>query len=423
MPEVPVMSDQRPSIDLAAATDYQGDLIKVFRILFKRRVLIIGGTCLITALAIVISLVLPKLYRSEGFYLLSEETVRKEKAESEFTPFLTLPEFKSFSRLFADVEIFNAYLKTVKPGPDDLTVLRTKIRNPVDLSQLISPLYAYSREEIREGAPIRPEQANYILGIIISYEDSSPEKARQIVRRLGGYVRNCVIYGRLHNYINSHYSTARVNSRTLENNIISRRFQLDQLMEKRKQIQLIRSKYPQSTQLEERQVVSMEPEGYRYLSPVAQLVGIESKIADIQEEISTFERERKKEAFFFDFFAKLKTFLGTTQTGERVFQELTELLDQVLKTQDLSLDPFKEAFNGLTIDAENHRDFFESCLRFVSDPSLPARAIKPKKLSIVLGAFLISLFVFSVIAFLLEFYRTNRELIVKKDHRPPKPSA
>jgi hypothetical protein len=61
--------------------DGEIDLNSIFAVLWKRRKLILFGTLGATLLSIGISLILPRVYRSEGFYQLGNPT--KNIAENE----------------------------------------------------------------------------------------------------------------------------------------------------------------------------------------------------------------------------------------------------------------------------------------------------------------------------------------------------
>ena len=52
--------------------------------------------------------------------------------------------------------------------------------------------------------------------------------------------------------------------------------------------------YPESAKIENRQLVSIQEGGSRFLAPVTQLVGIESTLADFRRDLAELERDREK---------------------------------------------------------------------------------------------------------------------------------
>ncbi len=64
------MADQNNTPD--AAGDYRDDMVGVLRVLFKRKWLIACGILAAAVLSIVLAMVLPKVYRSKGFFQFSD---------------------------------------------------------------------------------------------------------------------------------------------------------------------------------------------------------------------------------------------------------------------------------------------------------------------------------------------------------------
>ena len=77
------MSNQKNGGKEYPVNDYQNDLVGVLRTLFKRKWLIVSGVIAFTLLSLVLSIILPKVYRSEGFFQFSDPT--KEQANAFFS--------------------------------------------------------------------------------------------------------------------------------------------------------------------------------------------------------------------------------------------------------------------------------------------------------------------------------------------------
>jgi len=70
-------------------------------------------------------------------------------------------------------------------------------------------------------------------------------------------------------------------------------FNLYQLAKKRKEIPWILAKYPDSSKIQTRQVVSVDSEVSRYLVLITQIVDIESSIADSKEKLERAQKEKE----------------------------------------------------------------------------------------------------------------------------------
>jgi len=167
------MNNQKKYPPSQNINDYQTDFVKTTHILYKRKWLIITGTAIFTIMATVISLIIPKIYMSEGFYQLSgilipssvieekeEETNEAQEEPSEFGKKeeliqlfglagnkISVPEYKKFSSIFTSPERFVDFLEEKKIfETEELNRIKSTITSPDDLSKWMKPVYSYSKE-------------------------------------------------------------------------------------------------------------------------------------------------------------------------------------------------------------------------------------------------------------------------------------
>ena len=173
---------------------------------------------------------------------------------------------------------------------------------------------------------------------------------------------------KLNDYINSEFNDSQTGVKKFENEIIKSEFKLDQLNKKIGDIKNILKKYPQSKNFGNRELVSVEKGGYRFLSPIAQLVGIESEILDIKEQLAHFRRDKKLMNLEFDFFLKSKEILNRKIFGEDLLKRIIELKEKSFNKKENGTDIGKEVFNTLTIDLDNFTSVKDE-MQFVSGPT------------------------------------------------------
>lgn len=431
------MTNQKNNLFPKDYKDYQNDFVKITHTLFKRKWLITLGVIIFTILSIIISFALPKVYKSEAFYLLSgphiplEKTIEKPEISKDeilseyFKPMeekilsiedkISVLEYKKYSSLFTSPRRFIHFIeeKNLFKGKE-LERIKANINTPQDLSKRINTVYSYSKEDLQKVAQISAEEETFVLGVNLVQEDNSPQNAQTFVETMGEFIRDSIIYCKLRDYMSTKYNYSATRSRKYENLIIDADFNLNQLTQKIQDIQSIYSKYPQSSRIENRQVVSVEKEGYRYLSPITQLVGIESRIADIKEELSTYQREKEKAEINYEFFSQMKELVEKNESGEDIFQGFLSLKEEFFKKKDLTDDTVKEVFNQLKIDVEIFKTLFNENMRFIYGPSLPQVPIKPRKPVIVIAGFFIGLFLFVFLAFVIEFWMRHKKSITEK---------
>lgn len=402
------------------------DLSSIFAVLWKRRKLIVFGTLGATLLSIGISLLLPRVYRSEGFYQLGNPA--KKIAESEkFTTKKTtsttkktatigvpVPLYKSSSTQFFNPNRFQ--LKAIQSKlfrEEELSKIRNIFRTAADINIWIKPVYAFAKEDAREFSQLPQDETNSVLGLNLSYEADSPENAAAYVNFFGNFIRDCLLYVTLYNYVMDGYSNTIAALNKNENEIIGLQFELLQNTNKKKDIQAILSNYPEAAKMESRQLVSIQEGGDRFLAPVTQLVGIESALADLRRDLAELERDRGKLSVRGEYFSRCFNELEKVdEHAESLFSLLKSVRDEVFKNKDLSRDEVKEVFNNLSIDLQAFDFNFYQNSRFISGPTIPTLHIKPRKSLIVIISCLGSFVLLVFWAFILHWWQRNKKTIM-----------
>jgi hypothetical protein len=385
--------------------DDEVDLSSIASILWNRRKLIIFGTLGATLLSIVISLLLPRVYRSEGFYQLSST-----KTAVIGVP---VPLYKSDSSQFFDPNRFQTMARQDKSfSKEDLKEIAEDFRTAQDINKWIKPVYAFAKEDAREFSHLPKDESNSVIGLNLAYEADSPKTASVFVTFFGNYIRDCLMYVSLYNYVMDGYNNTISEMKKNENDITSVQFQLLQNTNKMKDIQAILIKYPESAKIESRQLVSIQEGGSRFLSPVTQLVGIESALADQRRAMAELERNKEKIATRAEYFSLCHSELTKmAERGESLFLLLKSIKAELFKNKDLSKDTVKEVFNNLSIDMQTFElAFFTNC-RFISGPTIPDMHVRPKKSVIVIVTFFTSFFLLVIFSFASHWWQSNKKTI------------
>jgi LPS O-antigen subunit length determinant protein (WzzB/FepE family) len=408
------------------------DLSSIFAVLWNRKKLIILGTLGATLVSIGVSLLLPKVYRSEGFFQLGNPTKKiaeDEKSAKKMTASVSVakktssigipvPLYKSTSSQFFNPNRFQ--LKALQDksfGEEELIKIRNSFRSSADINKWIKPVYAFAKEDAREFSQLPQDESNSVLGLNMAYETDSPKNAAAYVDFFGNYIRDCLLYVSLYNYVMDGYSNTRGALNKNENDIIRLQFELLQNTNKKKDIQAILSNYPEAAKMESRQIVSVQEGGSRFLAPVTQLVGIESTLAELRQEIAELDREQGKlsvrEEYFSRCFNEIKTF---GKNGESLYMMLKSVKNEVFKNRDLSHDDIKEVFNNLSIDLQAFDFAFYQNSRFISGPTIPTEHIKPRKSIIISVTFVGSFFFFIILAFIVNWWQGNKKSIMNDSY-------
>ena len=406
--------------------DDEIDLNSIFAVLWKRKKLIIFGTLGATLLSIGISLLLPRVYRSEGFYQLGNPTKRiseNEKSTKKKTASITkkiasigVPVllYKSSSTQFFNPNRFQLIAGQDKSfKEEDLKKLAANFRTTEDITKWIKPVYAFAKEDAREFTQLPQDESNSVIGLNLAYEADSPENASSYVSYFGKYIRDCLLYMTLYNYVMDGYNNTISEMNKSENDIMDMKFQLLQNANKMKDIRAILTNYPESAKIENRQLVSVQEGGERFLAPVTQLVGIESTLADLRRDLAELERDREKLTARAEYFSRCYSELAKIgEHGESLFLLLKSIKDEVFKNKDLSKDEIKEVFNNLSIDLQTFDLIFFSNSRFISGPTIPDMHVKPKKSVIVIVTCFTSFFLLVIYSFVSHWWQSNKKAIM-----------
>ena len=198
-----------------------------------------------------------------------------------------------------------------------------------------------------------------------------------------------------------------------ENEIIGVKFELVQNTNKMKDIRAILSNYPESAKIENRQLVSIQDGGSRFLAPVTQLVGIESTMADLRRDLAELERDREKLIVRAEYFTLCFSELGKIgENGESLFLLLKSTKDAVFENKDLNKNEVKEVFNNLTIDLQSFDFTFYKNTHFISEPTIPTVHIKPRKSLIVIVSCFATFLLLVVWSFVLSWWQGNKNVII-----------
>lgn len=425
------------------------DLIRLVKVLIKRKWLIIGGTILTTLAAIIISFMLPKAYKSEGFFKLSsgvdselgmlkvlEDKLRQDFKESEnkvdnkellnyillnetlknrnlvFTmDNVSIPDYKKYLPQFANPRKLIKYMEyRHKKGGERIDGLADSLHTSADIRKWLSPVYAYTKNDLKDLTANSRDIKNFVLGVSVSGEQNSPENAREFVALLGHFIKSSVLFGKLNEYIDNEWNKGKTETLRCENLILKDEFTLQQLTAKQRHMEGVRKKYPQSKSTAGRQLYSLENSGHRYLSPAAQLVGIESHIADLKENLAKNRRQKQLAHLRSGFFAKARELITSETFGEVLLEKVGALQDSYFIQKDVPNDVLQQSRNQLAIDFGVFFNLKDE-MQFISGPTLPRVPVKPQKTLIAAVAMIAAFFIFVFLAFGLEWWISNKKKI------------
>jgi len=427
------------------------DLVQLVKVLIKRKWVIIGGTIIITLLTVIISLLLPKVYQSKGFLQMGrgidvdleelremQEQIREDLQEKMvdnqtlqenvllnetlqntelMNMNISIPDYKKYASQFTNRQQFLQFAKKKIKNKElgDLTLddIRKNIRTSEDFGLWIEPEYAYSKKELKDLSQSMKEFKNFVLGVQLIGEQATPEKARDVVQVIGEFIKDNILYGKLRDYIGDQLNKSKTKAKKYDNLIINDEFKLRQLTMKRSHMEEFLKKYPQAKAMQDRELFTLLGSGERYLSPLAQIVGIESHIADIKENLAQNQRKKQAADLKLLFFLEIKKRLDAEMFSDPLFTQCIRLTDTFFDKEDFPGDVIREVRNDLAVDFDNIAAFKE-VMQFISGPTLSRKAIRPKKVLIAAIGFVLGFFLSLFFAFFVDWWLTNKKRIISE---------
>jgi hypothetical protein len=372
------------------------------------------------------------VYRSDAFYQVCQPTLESaegkapEKINLELKG-MNLPTYKTYSAQFFNLNRLRAYLgQNPSLSPKDVSIIRANLRTERSISARITPVYAYSKDELRQLATGNEKQNNAIIGLNLFSEADSPQGAATSTRFLADYIRDCTMFVVLNDYIQNGLRES-ISSLAIEEKVLSRiRFDIKLNENKLLAVRAILNKYPAAARIEYWQLVSVQADAYRYLPPIAQLIGIESKLTDLSEYLARSQRRKDEFVLLEEYFSRCASELNDLkERGEAVLGLLRTAGDAVFGARDLNQDAVRDAYTSLSDNVAFFEYVFNSHYHFISGPRIPPFPIASKRLQIIVLSSVISFTVLAVFALALHWWRENRRVIthsisyrLQKPHRP-----
>ncbi|MEO8740963.1 MAG: hypothetical protein ABI537_14840 [Casimicrobiaceae bacterium] len=347
---------------LRADAEHELTLTDVAEVMFVRWKMIVAIVIAITAIALAWSWRVA-LYRGEG--VLQTQSV-------------SLADYKRYTIPLLDGPAFLAYLGARKDfAPDDIERVRARMPTGDGPSPWVRPAFGFTKGDVKD----LPESArlesvkldgakaeSLFVGADIQVEARSEELVRKLAVAVGDYVSDLIIRGRVVDYVGLNINDTRVALGRLENETLQNRFLLTQQQTRLAEMRDISRRYPDASRDNQRQVVSLEKGGARFFSPVAQVVGAESYIAEINETLRKLNRDREKLQADLAFLELARPAIDKAPTGREKLDLIEATLATSLRAMDTKNEAIRESYNTAKLNIGQIRYLASDGIRFVSPP-------------------------------------------------------
>ncbi len=255
--------------------------------------------------------------------LTQEDRTQLEKGNA-----IELAVFKRVAAAYRSPDELGAYLDAI--GQQRSVAgerLLAKATRPTFWDEAAAPVGPLSKKDQREFGELKINTPPFLLGLDISATDRSAPVAVEMVGLLSGYFANAMVRERIRSWVVAGNVEARSTEKMLQAEIV--RTELDIALKTRRaqEMRTILARYPDTARMDARQVISVSPVdgGERFLSPLAQVVGLESAVSQRQETIARLGRELRQKQLMAAYFASAEEIIKATPTVDKLVPALREL--------------------------------------------------------------------------------------------------
>lgn len=364
--------------------------------LWRRRILIVVVSLIFAGLGLLLSQYSTK-YVSEGLLLMPSVSVDDYKRYE--TAMYNQPRLREFLELSEQTE-----------HPAAELILRL-LKNRARLSQAVRPEFAYTERDARQFG-VRIEGQTGMLGVRLELNERErvPESP---LRLLADYVRDTAIKIDLEARLLKWCTDYKTRELELRNQQIDGDFDIRQQRSKADGIRSIIERTPGASALGDRQVVSIDGGGERFLPPVAQIVAAEVMIAELEMAQVVRERNLAVAQLKKDYYCSAREAIGQPVTGRAFLTQLKGLAEKVLAGRDMSSDIIERVANVFEVQQRRWTSTYLERMRFVAAPEgAQVEMRKPSRLIGLVGGGVLGFLLGCGVALFLAWWRRNREVIV-----------
>lgn len=302
-----------------------------------------------------------------------------------YTPGWVLAEFKRFRSEFGSSDVLAAFLKeSDSKDREGAELLLASSLDPRFWESAVRPLYPITKRDAKEiFESTKDKESASIIGLDLSVQGGDPAASRSAVLVLGDYLTQTLLLSSLQNWVTAGQASGNAELLKAENQVLQTRYSVEQTRQRISEIRALQTKYPESQRMETRQVVSADAGSARYLAPIAQVVALESGVAESNEALRRMERRARQLKIETAFFDAAALEAKTARRGWTLLDRYHTIKQRVFGPLDMSDDATREISNRFDLDLKGFRDQFSIGFGFRSPVLEPSRSSRsPLKLGL-----------------------------------------
>ncbi|MFK0375138.1 hypothetical protein [Pandoraea sp. NPDC090278] len=294
-------------------------------------------------------------------------------------------ESKGFISLHRDVSQYNAQ----RPAFYDVAQLRrflehkNKLNTPEGAFLMNSLNVAFIAKNVVLTMPYGKDDVRYLgdkdklpsvstgLELTMRSKDSG-EQAAASMKLLTDFVIDQMLKQTLTSEFRNKLLSAKGKRQTLDNQLIGIDQNLVELTARLDDTRQIAARYPEAARLNERQLLTTTGESGRFLSPMAQMIGLEADIAALKTSQQRLKRTEQANTITLEFYESLNKRLPTNPTGDQLLNGLIAEIKTHFGETPPEDDVTREVYNNELLLVQSMRTQGLAQPRFTSGPTVPS---------------------------------------------------
>lgn len=259
---------------------------------------------------------------------------------------VNIAEYRRLSAVAFSEQAFGEWVSRQQgTDPTAASTLRWVFGNPARTQQRIGPYFRLTKRDLRDVPNWERElretvdekvtgqegRSGQLLGIQLEFEGRDAAEAVAAVALAARYLRDMALWTTVGEYVRANVRRLRGEVQRLQNELLMKKFEAEQLGQKIADLRRLSARYPASNRIGERQLLSIagEDKANLFLAPLAQIVGAESELLELRRTVARTERDLEQAKVAAAFHERALGILASASPGISVLEGLERLRDKV----------------------------------------------------------------------------------------------
>lgn len=243
-------------------------------------------------------------------------------------PKVTLEEWRQSQPFLWDKRWVDRAFGGDQPEGDPQQLLRNRALNPEYWASTVRYRSSLNRDDARD-VPVAQIQSSGGLGLELSLRVRDEEQAGRTIEALSRQVREALLANSLIDLVRT--SQATLDRRPqLKLDVLNAEFDIEQNRQRIADMRQLLERYPDLRHLETSTLFSVSDGGGKYLSPLPQIVALESTVSELQAKARTAQRELETLDWKERLLAGVDDTIRNATSGKDILDKLKSNREQVL---------------------------------------------------------------------------------------------